>query len=98
MDNRGGMMPCPENRRDAGDFPHLLNTFQVKTCLLVFLVCPCFAKAEFPAPLTADRVAVVANFSFPYSQEIAKRYIKARGIPDNHLLVTGMPSDEAISR
>lgn len=58
---------------------------------------PALLHAQTP-PLGAREVAVVANYSFPGSVELARLYMKGRGIPDGQLLITGMPKGEAVSR
>ena len=50
------------------------------------------------APLRSEQVVVVANFGFPASVDLARYYLRARGIPPANLLVTGMPLEEHVSR
>ena len=49
-------------------------------------------------PLTAREVAVVANSSFPGSIELAQYYMQKRGIPQDQLLRTTMPTGETVER
>ncbi len=66
-----------------------------------FLLCLGVATAvasawgEEKAP---DQVVVIANQNVPESVELAKYYLKARGIPEDHLCVLDLPTHEAMSR
>jgi uncharacterized protein (TIGR03790 family) len=68
--------------------------------ILFFMFHPASAKTlDLSIPiLNPAEVAVVANFSYPHSEELARHYSGVRGIPETQLLVTGMPKDEVISR
>ena len=47
------------------------------------------------AALTPGQIAVIVNSKSPASQQVAEHYIKARGIPQDHLIyVTVIPGDD----
>ena len=55
-------------------------------------------EGEPPHPLTPREVVVVANAGFAGSVDLAKHYMQGRGIPEDQLLVTGMTTEELVSR
>ena len=51
-----------------------------------------------PAPIKVENVAVLFNLSLPESEELAKAYQQARGIPAANMIGLAMPDVEEISR
>jgi uncharacterized protein (TIGR03790 family) len=64
-----------------------------------FLLCFVLSRvAAAPAPILPERVAIVYNSSQPESQQLAKDYQKARGIPEANLIGLPLPDREEITR
>lgn len=63
--------------------------------LVVSVVLLSFASGSSASP---DQTVVLANRNVPESLELAGHYLKARNIPDQHLLVLDLPDAEQITR
>jgi uncharacterized protein (TIGR03790 family) len=70
----------------------------MKTTLFRLLFCLCGLLSAAPAPLSPERVVVLYNSALPDSQELAKAYQIARGIPLANLIGLPMPDREEITR
>jgi len=61
--------------------------------LLLILACAAAGRAE-PTPATT---VVVANGKVPAGVELAKAFMRHRGIPDQNLIVLDLATEEAIT-
>ena len=69
------------------------------TLAVVLLAVPLLAAAGAPAAHPeAGRTIVVATDMVPESIEVARHYMKARGIPEQNLCVLHVPGEEGIDR
>ena len=56
-----------------------------------FILCPGLVRTALSSP---DQTVVLANRNVPESLELARHYLKARGIPDQHLCLLDLPDTE----
>ena len=67
----------------------------IAACAAILVLRAAAARAAAP---DAHRVIVLASSAVPAGVEVARHYLKARGIPEENLLVVGAPAAEEITR
>ena len=67
----------------------------IRWSLVILFLLGAVCRAEQALP---EQVVVLANRNVPESLDLARYYMKARGIPETHLCVLDLPAGESISR